>query len=138
MIWPGGSSPRHRLRITATAAGWSQKAASREAAELALYERELRNIRVVERKSVLQLEITAPRDKPRWNQGTMSNFAAPRAVIQDSDAHAPNELSRRPTFYRLSDVKLNDLRTAFKDHEDKVRFPHELFGPEPEIKGALQ
>ncbi len=39
----------------------SHKAASQEAAELALYEQELRNIRVVERKSVLQLEITAPR-----------------------------------------------------------------------------
>lgn len=84
------------------------------------------------------VEITAPRDKPRWNQGTMSNFARPRAVIQDSDAHAPNELSRRPTFYRLSDLRLSDLRTAFHEHEDKVRFPHELFGPEPEIKGTLQ
>src|SRR4051812_36569657 len=41
----------------------SQKAASREAAELALYERELRNIRVVERKSVLRLELTEPRVK---------------------------------------------------------------------------
>lgn len=41
----------------------SHKAASREAAELALYERELRDIRVVERKSILQLEITEPRVK---------------------------------------------------------------------------
>jgi type IV pilus assembly protein PilC len=41
----------------------SHKAASREAAELALYERELRNIRVVEQKSFLQLELTAPRVK---------------------------------------------------------------------------
>jgi type IV pilus assembly protein PilC len=41
----------------------SQKAASREAAELALFEQELRNIRVVEQKSFLQAEITAPRVK---------------------------------------------------------------------------
>jgi type IV pilus assembly protein PilC len=41
----------------------NQKAASQEAAELALYEQELRNIRVVERKSLLQLEITEPRVK---------------------------------------------------------------------------
>lgn len=41
----------------------SRKAASREAVELALYERELRNIQVAERKSVLQKEILAPRVK---------------------------------------------------------------------------
>ena len=41
----------------------SHKAASREAAELALYERELRNIRVVERTSFLKMELTAPRVK---------------------------------------------------------------------------
>lgn len=41
----------------------SRKAASREAVELALYERELRNIQVAERKSVLQREILAPRVK---------------------------------------------------------------------------
>jgi type IV pilus assembly protein PilC len=40
-----------------------EKAASREAAELALYERELRNIRLVERTSLLQTELTAPRVK---------------------------------------------------------------------------
>jgi type IV pilus assembly protein PilC len=41
----------------------SRNAASREAAELALYEQELRNIRVVERKGILQLELTEPRVK---------------------------------------------------------------------------
>ena len=41
----------------------SHKAASREAAELALYERELRNIRVVEQTSFLKMELTAPRVK---------------------------------------------------------------------------
>ena len=41
----------------------SQKAASREAVELALYERELRNIQVGEFRSVWQTEILAPRVK---------------------------------------------------------------------------
>ena len=41
----------------------SQKAATREAVELALYERELRNIHVAESRSVLQKEILAPRVK---------------------------------------------------------------------------
>ena len=40
-----------------------EKADSREAAELALYERELRNIRVSEKKSFLKGEISAPRVK---------------------------------------------------------------------------
>ncbi|HEY3261098.1 MAG TPA: type II secretion system F family protein [Pseudonocardiaceae bacterium] len=40
-----------------------QKAASRPAAELALYEQELRDIRVTERKSLLRAEVTAPRVK---------------------------------------------------------------------------
>src|SRR5215211_1791721 len=41
----------------------THKAASREAAELALYERELRNIRVVEKSSFLKAEITPTRVK---------------------------------------------------------------------------
>jgi type IV pilus assembly protein PilC len=39
------------------------RAATREAAELALYERELRGIRLVEKKSFLKAEVTAPRVK---------------------------------------------------------------------------
>jgi type IV pilus assembly protein PilC len=41
----------------------TERAASREAAELALYERDLRDIRVEPKKSLLQAEITAPRVK---------------------------------------------------------------------------
>src|SRR4051794_35002380 len=39
------------------------KAENREEAELALYERELRDIRVTEKRSVLQFEVTARRVK---------------------------------------------------------------------------
>jgi len=46
------------LRATGVA-----KAASREAAELALYERELREIRVIEKKGFLRAEVSAPRVK---------------------------------------------------------------------------
>jgi type IV pilus assembly protein PilC len=41
----------------------TEKADSREAAELALYERELRNIRITEKKSFLEAEVMAPRVK---------------------------------------------------------------------------
>jgi type IV pilus assembly protein PilC len=45
------------------AARGTEKAVSREAAELALYERDLRDIRVEPKKSLLKSEITAPRVK---------------------------------------------------------------------------
>lgn len=41
-------------------ASGTEKAASREAVELALYERDFRDIRVEPKKSLLQAEITAP------------------------------------------------------------------------------
>src|SRR5690349_2277370 len=46
-----------------TATKGSVKFTSREEAELALYERELRDIRVTEKKSILQFEISGPRVK---------------------------------------------------------------------------
>jgi type IV pilus assembly protein PilC len=57
-----------RFAYTATEASGrltagTTKAATREAAELALYERELRGIRLVEKKSLLKAEVTAPRVK---------------------------------------------------------------------------
>src|SRR5215203_1392953 len=48
---------------TGDVARGTHKAASREAAELALYEQELRNIRVVEKQSILKAEITPTRVK---------------------------------------------------------------------------
>ena len=41
----------------------TQKADSRQAAELSLYERELRDIRVSEKRGLLKAEISAPRVK---------------------------------------------------------------------------
>jgi type IV pilus assembly protein PilC len=50
-------------RPTGEMARGSHRAASKEAAELALYEQELRNIRVVEKTSILKAEITPTRVK---------------------------------------------------------------------------
>lgn len=50
-------------RPDGVAATGIEKADTREAAELALYERELRNISVSEKKSFLQLEVSPPRVK---------------------------------------------------------------------------
>lgn len=51
------------LAADGTSARGVERADTRTAAELALYDRELRDIRVVEKKSVLQLEISGPRVK---------------------------------------------------------------------------
>jgi len=51
------------MRVDGQFAKGVQKADSREAAELALYEHELRNIRITEKKSFLKSEISAPRVK---------------------------------------------------------------------------
>jgi type IV pilus assembly protein PilC len=48
---------------TGQSARGTERAASQEAAELALYERQLRDIRVQPKKSLLQAELTAPRVK---------------------------------------------------------------------------
>ena len=51
------------MRVDGQFAKGVQKADSREAAELALYEHELRNIRITEKKSFLKAELSAPRVK---------------------------------------------------------------------------
>jgi type IV pilus assembly protein PilC len=51
------------VRPSGEQARGTEKASSREAAELALYERDFRNIRVEPKKSLLKTELTAPRVK---------------------------------------------------------------------------
>jgi type IV pilus assembly protein PilC len=51
------------MRVDGQFAKGVQKADSREAAELALYENELRNIRITEKKNFLKSELSAPRVK---------------------------------------------------------------------------
>jgi len=71
------------------------------------------------------LEITQPRNKSKWNEGKMPGYPRPYACIQDSDAHAPNEIGRRATYLKLPGPDLEGLRTAFKEHAVRIRFPEE-------------
>ena len=84
--------PRRRTRSTGT-----PKADSRADAELALYERELRDIRVTEKKSLLQIEITGPRIKREELMHLSRQLAAfLRAGIPILDAvHAHRRRERR-------------------------------------------
>jgi histidinol phosphatase-like PHP family hydrolase len=72
------------------------------------------------------LEITIPRNKPRWNAGTVRNYPRKRACIQGSDAHALAEIGRRPVYIRMESISLDVLREAMEDFEAAIRFPGEL------------
>src|SRR5689334_6445460 len=65
-MWRGAEMPKFEYVATAldgTVQKGVEKADSRSAAELALYDRELRDLRVSEKKSFLQAEISGPRIK---------------------------------------------------------------------------
>jgi len=72
------------------------------------------------------LEITIPRNKPRWNAGTVRGYPRKRACTQGSDAHALGEIGRRPVYIRMESVSLDALREAIRDYETAIRFPEEL------------
>jgi predicted metal-dependent phosphoesterase TrpH len=72
------------------------------------------------------LEITQPQNREHWNKGLMRGFPTSRACIQGSDAHALEEIGRRPVFLKLPSLDLQGLRTAFNDYEDSIRFPEDI------------
>jgi len=72
------------------------------------------------------LEITIPRNKPRWNAGTVRGYPRKRACTQGSDAHALDEIGRRPVYIRMEPISIDTLREALKDYDTAIRFPEEL------------
>lgn len=84
--------------------------------------------RIHESEFLSALELTAFSDKTRWNAGSMPNYPKPYATIQSSDAHAPKEVGRRPTYLALPRLELDALRLAFREYERRIRFPQEMQG----------
>lgn len=82
--------------------------------------------RIFYKPEIAALEITDPRKKERWNRGADPRYRLPRACIQSSDAHAPEEIGRRPVLVRVDALRLADLRQALADFENRVRFPSEV------------
>ena len=72
------------------------------------------------------LEVTDVKFKTRYNNGADPRYKMPRACIQDSDAHAPEEVGRRCTYYQMDAPTLPNLRAALADFKTKVVFPHEV------------
>jgi predicted metal-dependent phosphoesterase TrpH len=72
------------------------------------------------------LEITQPENKRLWNMGQVRNYPKRYACVQGSDAHALEDIGRRPTYLRLPSIDLEGLRVALEEYETRVRFPEEM------------
>jgi hypothetical protein len=75
------------------------------------------------------LEVTIPQNKGLWNAGQVRGYPKKYACIQGSDAHALDEVGRRPVYIQMERVGLAALRSVFVDYEDGIVFPHQ-FPPE--------
>jgi PHP family Zn ribbon phosphoesterase len=82
--------------------------------------------RIYHHEHLAALEITDPRQRARWQRGADPRYGRARPCIQDSDAHAPEEIGRRPTLYRMEAIDLAGLRAALEDYDNCVRFPQDL------------
>ncbi|MBI2934484.1 MAG: PHP domain-containing protein [Chloroflexi bacterium] len=71
------------------------------------------------------LEITITEDRKRWNEGN-ETFRPGMACIQGSDAHAIEEIGRRPVYLEIPDLSLKSLALAFKEFNSRVFFPSDL------------
>jgi PHP family Zn ribbon phosphoesterase len=91
-------------------------------------ERPSDKLRIYNSPHLAGLEVTDPRFKQRYTTGADPRYRTPRACIQNSDAHAPEEVGRRPTFFRMDAIRLAELRAALHDFRHRVLFPHELEG----------
>ncbi len=84
--------------------------------------------RIYNNEYLSAIEITLPQDKARWNSGAVPNYVRRHACLQNSDSHAPGEIGRRYTLARVPELNITWLRTAIQQHNDLLRFPHELNG----------
>ncbi len=69
------------------------------------------------------LEITIPEDRRQWNEGSVRGYPKRYACVQGSDAHALDEVGRRPVFVRARQLDLACLRHALDNHETSLAFP---------------
>ncbi len=82
-------------------------------------------LRIYNSEHLSALEVTDPKFKRRYTTGADPRYRTPRACVQNSDAHAPEEVGRRPTLYRMDEVSLPALRAALADYQRSVLFPEE-------------
>lgn len=102
-----------------------ERAGSRGDAEIALYERELRDLRVTEKKSVLQYEISGPRIKREAVMHLSRQIAAfLRAGLPILDAvHSIGTESENSSVRRMMNEIEDGLRTGERFSDCLERFP---------------
>jgi hypothetical protein len=93
---------------------------------LASDERPADKLRIYHHADLVALEITDPRKRQKWNEGGDLRYNRPRACIQSSDAHAPEEIGRRPVFMRMETVSLAGIRAALANYREDVLFPADV------------
>ncbi len=103
----------------------TQKAASRGDAEIALYEQELRDLRVHEKKSVLQYEISGPRIKREHVMHLSRQIAAfLKAGLPILDAvHSIGADSENSSVRRMMNEIEDGLRTGERFSDTLERYP---------------
>lgn len=82
--------------------------------------------RILSSPYLAALEITIQPNKELWNEGEMPGYPRKIACLQGSDAHAPNEVGRRPIFVDLSSMTLTGLRQALTEYPTRIKFPQEF------------
>ncbi len=90
---------------------------------LASDERPSDKLRIFSHPYLAALEITDPRKKDRWNNGADLRYKQPRACVQSSDAHAPEEIGRRPVFMKMDKVSLEAISAALASYRESIIFP---------------
>lgn len=83
-------------------------------------------MRIHSSKYLSALEITVLQNKSSWNAGQVRGYPKKYACIQGSDAHALDEIGRRPVYIQMERVSLEALRLAFLDYNKKIVFPDEV------------
>ncbi|MFC7502843.1 type II secretion system F family protein [Nocardioides sp. GCM10030258] len=103
----------------------THKAASRSDAEVALFQRDLRDLRVTERKSVLQYEISGPRIKREHVMHLSRQIAAfLRAGLPILDAvHSIGQESDNSSLRRMMHEIEDGLRTGERFSDTLERYP---------------
>jgi PHP family Zn ribbon phosphoesterase len=72
------------------------------------------------------LEITVAQNREQWNRGQMRGYPKKYACIQGSDAHAPDEVGRRPFLVRMEKLGLKELKSVFTNWDNEIVFPDQL------------
>jgi len=83
-------------------------------------------MRIYSNRYLSALEITVPHNKDIWTAGKKRGYPKKYACIQGSDAHALEDIGRRPVYIQMEKVDLASLRSAFNDYETRVVFPDEF------------